>query len=552
MTPEENKIPSEEATAENQSRVYEVSDEESTIFSAPSTHKDKVKRHFKAKQIITAATALVLAVAVMVAVIVLVPKPEEKPQGDGGLIEERIMDESLFAATEGADRIDRVNLIKRDETVSFKTVKVEREVEGEDGTKTETGYEWALANIDPTLTNYTIIDNTVKGFMEQVYHEKISDNKNDGNDYGFDSPEFKVDFYKVDAEEPFISLIIGNLSPTESGRYATTSLDDAVYHIRTTGFYNYEKTELDFADLESIPAIPAKEDGQSSHFNEGQLISCDKLILSGKNFDKEYTIVAKDVDHIKIFNAYHIISPVSRPADDDNISNIVFLFSYGVNAGGCYAYSTDEKTLKEFGLDNPDFKVTIFVDDITRTFSATKQSDGNYAVYYPSNKTIMKIASSEINAASYTRKDLFSKLLFIESVSSLNRMEVISGGQTVAFDLTSQYDEESDSDVLTKVMVNGKEIKKENFQSYYSKLIEISAQSYEESDLSGLSPATTLLLHHKDGSAPTRVEYYQISSSRYQVVTGGVQMGLISSSNHTRIMNYALNVSEDKQYNAKR
>lgn len=549
MTPEENKIPQEGAIPETKSRVYEVPDEESTIFSAPSVHKDKVKKHFRAKQIVTAAIALVLAVAVMVAVIVLVPKPEQVPQGDGGLTEVRIMDESLFAATEGADRVDRVNLIRRNDTLSFSTVKVEKLLEEN---KTEMGYEWALTNVDPNLTNYTSIDNTVKGFMEQVYHEKISDDKNDGNDYGFASPEYQVDFYKVDATEPFISLVIGNLSPTEAGRYVTTSLDNAVYFIRTTGFYNYEKTELDFAELEMIPAISAEKDGPSPNFSQGQLVACDKLVVSGNNFDKEYTIVAKEVDHVKVFNAYHITSPVSRPADDEKVGNIVSVFSYGLNASGCYAYSTDETALKQFGLDSPDFEVAIFVGDIKRTFSATHQPDGNYAVYYPGNKTIMKIDPTALSVASYTRQDLFNSLLFIESVTSLSRFEIMSGAQTVAFDIESKYDVESDSEVLAAIKVNGKEIKKQNFQDYYSKLIEISAQSYEESDLSGLSPTTTLVLHHKNGTAPTKIEYYQVSTSRYQVVNNGVQMGLISSSNHTRIMNYALNVSEDKQYNAKR
>ena len=46
-------------------------------------------------------------------------------------------------------------------------------------------------------------------------------------------------------------------------------------------------------------------------------------------------------------------------------------------------------------------------------------------------------------------------------------------------------------------------------------------------------------------------KYFKITNARYQVEVNGVKMGLISSSEHTRIIKYALNVAEGKEYNAR-
>ena len=88
-------------------------------------------------------------------------------------------------------------------------------------------------------------------------------------------------------------------------------------------------------------------------------------------------------------------------------------------------------------------------------------------------------------------------------------------------------------------------------QNYYQYLVGIKAQSYEEHDTKGMTPDTVLTLTHKGGKSGTTVKYYKITNARYQVEVNGVKMGLISSSEHTRIMKYALNVAEDKEYNAR-
>ncbi len=555
------------------SRVYEVSDEESTIFSAPSEHREKVKKKSKLKPIITSVVALALVIAITVTTVILWPVKEEEEDGDSiGITLIQLIDDSVFyniteyTETENDDGtvskfpvigtdnvlVDRVVLNRSDYTLEFVLAQYEQETTDDDGNEvTVTKKEWALKNVDRSLTSYSTIDNTVTSFMEQGYVKKISDDKNDGRDYGFDNPEYKVDFYKPGSDEVYISLIVGGKSPADDGRYLTTSKDEKVYFVRSTDLYHYEKVETDFVNAESIPAIGAEEDYSSEYFTDGQLIMCEKLELWGKVPGDRYEIITKTVDHDRIFNSYHIVSPVARPANDDNMGNIVSLFSYGITSTGCYSYSTDKEELKKYGLDDPDFGVKLYVNDVESSFIATLQEDGNYAVYYADNKTIMKVPASSLIPAAYTKKEIFNELLFIEDIASTSSITIESAGEKVTFDISTKYDEEADDDVISGVRVDGKSVTTLNFQNYYSYLIQIKPQSYDVQDTSKLTPVTVMTIAHKDGSAATVLKYFKVSESRYQVETNGVKMGLISSSEHTRIMKYAKNVAADKTYNSR-
>ncbi|MEE0928647.1 MAG: DUF4340 domain-containing protein [Acutalibacteraceae bacterium] len=551
MSLEENKLPEEQEkkTPEYESRVYEVPDEESTIFSAPSLHRDKVKKGVKLKKLLVSGIALVLVAAMGFAIWYLVPKPDtdDKDSNSKNEIDPPIMDSALFKD------VNKTVLKRGDTIIEFVAENKETETEDSEGnTTTEVKKVWSLADVDSSLTRASEIDNTVLNYMEQHYTKKISDNKNDGNDYGFSKPTYQVDFYNEGSDEIYLSLIIGGQNPTGSGHYATTSKDDAVYYIAgVSEFYHFQKVLTDFVEPESMPAIQKDSDYSDGHFTNGTMVLCDKLILEGKALGDTYTVVTKDTDHVKIFNAYHIISPVTRAANDDSMGNIVSLFSYGITSDGCYSYYNTEEERKKFGLDDPDFKVTLYVDNIIRSFSATLQSDGNYAVYYEGNKTIMKVAASSLTPAAYTRKDLFNELLFIENINNSSKMTFESGDEKLSFSISTKYDEESKRDVVSSIKFDGKEITALNFQNFYGYLTLIPAQSYDEHDTKGMKPSTIFTIHHKDGSAPTVIEYFKITNARYQVEVDGVKMGLISSSDHTRIMKYAKNCAADKTYNAR-
>ena len=533
--------------AQQDLRAYEVSDEESTVFSAPEAHRDKVAKSPKLKKMIFSAVAFVTVVAIAITVaITLPPLIDENNTSSDSQIDPPMMSSSLF------DNVDRVTLIREDAKVEFTLTTVTTVSKDDNGKEvTETSEEWALKDVDPSLTSYSTIDNTVTSFMQQHYTKKVSNDKNDGNDYGFDKPVYKVDFYEKGSDKVYFSLLIGGENPTKSGRYATTTLDNAVYFIAgVSEFYQYQKIATDFVEPESIPAISKDSEYTDNNFNEGTLVMCDKMLLSGKNFGSEYTVVSQDNDNITEFTSYKITSPVSRAANDENIGNIVALFSYGIDSDGCYSYTNTEADRVKFGLDNPDFQVVIYVGNIKRSLKLTLQDDGYYAAYYADCKTIMKINPSSVVPASYDRGDLFYDLLFIENITNASAVTVEADGEKITFDIFTEYDEEAQKDSLSVVKYKGNELTMLNFQNYYSYLTLITAVSYDEYDTSDIKPSTVLTITHKDGTS-TVVKYFKITSARYQVETNGVKMGLISASDHNRVMKYARNVAEDKTYNAR-
>ncbi len=532
---------------EFESRVYEVSEEDSTIFSAPEAHRDIVKKGVKLKKMIMAAVALVVVSAIAITVAVTVPPLLDDKNNSSNEINPPMMDSKLF------EGVDRVTLTRGSTVIEYKTIDREKETEDDEGNPvTEIVKEWALKEVDPSLTDYTNIDNTVNSYMEQHYTKKVSDNKNDGNDYGFENPVYQVDFYKEGSNDIFLSLYIGGQNPAKTGHYATTSQDDAVYYIAgVSEFYHYQKSLTDFVNPESIPAIAKDKEYSDDNYTEGQLVLCDKVVVSGKNLGDTYVIESQDADNVTTFTSYRVTSPTTRPANDDNIGNYVALFSYGIEATGCYSYTVTEEDLKKFGLTDPDFELTVYVDNIKRSFKATRQSDGNYAVFYEGNKTIMSVPASSLIPATYDRSDIFNTLLFIENITNAESLSVQTGMEKITFGVVTEYDEETDTNNLTKITVGGEEITKSNFQNYYQYLVGVKAQSYDEADTKGLTPETVLVLTHKGGKTNTTVKYFKITNTRYQVEVNGVKMGLISSSEHTRIMKYAKNVAENKEYNAR-
>lgn len=511
-------------------------EEESTIFSAPAAHTEKVKKPARVKNILLSALALVMVAAITVTVFILVPEMEGEKAPEE-LTEIRLMDEKLF------DKVTEAELTNENGNVKFYMDEVEVTVSD------EVGYEnkWLLSEVDKDLTALDEIEATMNSFKGLVYTKVISEDKNDGKDYGFAEPVYKLDFKGEDG----FSLIIGARTPDRMGRYATTTKLDGVYYVDEMALIDFDKTELDFAIKESINPITEEDVSNPLYINNGALVGCDKLVIYNKNLGMEYTIEANTVDNVKTFSAFQITSPERRAAGDDGVSALINLFSGGFSPQGCYSFTTSDYDMKRFGLDNPDFYVTIYVDNVVKTIKASKQADGNYAVITSDTKTIIKVDAATMAPAAFTKKELCNTFLFMEGVITLDKITFASGGETLTFNLETSENEEKDKEVLEKAIFDGKELDVDNFKSFYQFLISMTPVSYEAANISGRSPDTVITLYHKDGSAPSYIKYYSAGAGRYVVENNGLVMGMISSSNHAYIMKYAKNTAADMPFNSK-
>ena len=536
------------STPENEKKEVLAEEEESTIFSAPPEKTDKVKKGGMLKKILLSLVALCLVAAITVSVILLIPeKPiDEDDSSSAGETVIQIVDDKVF------DGVDKIKLINEDGMLGFTGTIVTEQTTDEIGNEIPVSKtSWSLDGVDESLVSAANVEYAVQNFKELSYKKIISEDKNDGAGYGLESPVYTVDFYKSGEEKPVLTFTIGGETPEKSGRYVACSADSKVYYVSNIDLSYMTYTLLDFAEPEIIAPIAADSSVNNDYYSEGVLIACDKLEIESRTLGGRYVINKRATDNITTFNAYHITSPVSRAADDEKVGSVVAVFSGGIEADGCYSYTTTAKDLKDFGLDSPDFKATITVQGVVKSISATLQDDGCYAVYCPDNKTIMKVEAATLSVATLERKDLYNSIMFIESVLTLDTLKVESGDAAVVFEITTEYDEESSSDRLSRVSSGATALNKEDFQNYYSFLIGINAVSYDSVDLKGLAPTTVITASHKDGSADTVIKYYKVTDGRYAVTVNGDQRGTISSSNHAYIMKYAKNVLKGKAFDAR-
>ena len=205
-------------------------EEESTIFSAPAAHDEKVKKPAKLNNILLSVVALMLVAAITVTVILVLPEPEENPDTTETSTV-RLMEDSLF------DKVTSTELINDNGRVNFSLI--EMEVTSSEGTK-DIETVWTIPEIDATLIDTNETEATVNSLKQIHYTRVVSKDKSDGKDYGFDEPIYQVNFEGEDT----LSLIIGARTPDNTGRYATTSKDNSVYFVDELELLDFDKTYL--------------------------------------------------------------------------------------------------------------------------------------------------------------------------------------------------------------------------------------------------------------------------------------------------------------------
>ncbi len=541
-TPFEDKR--EEALAE------EDSFENSTIFSAPEEKHDKVEKPKLWRKILLGAGVLVALAAAIVAIVMLVAEIAKDDDTEQAVIEWYMLSDYVtLNDTTGTD-----GTVTKTETFNFDAFKeVELKSEKLDlqfyvKENEEANRIWLEKSIAQEYSSETTVEGIVEAALGLKYTRVISETVEEDALYGFDKPAYTIVITPNEGEA--FTVTVGKQSPDQSGYYVTVSNGTKVYLVR-----NKHITDLELDDkMELTKALTveafSETEGSAEYYSSGVLAKFDYIYFKNSNLDETYKFITVDRSGDYSYNTYKIEEPIERAGNDVEIVSIVELFSNGIESTGLYSVTKTEQDIKKFGLDDPDMQVSIKAGKQEREIKAKLQADGNYALVASDMDVILKVSSASLSPVTLTKKDIYSQFIFIETLAGLSQFTIETDGNKTVFGIRTEKNE-NDAEVVSGITVNGgEEMAPEEFQSYYQFLLGINVINYDQTDLTGKTPAAKITLTRKDGTVSYVIEYYEAQNGRYQAVVNGNQMGLIGSSNFKNIVKYANNVAEGKLYNS--
>lgn len=529
----EQTTPADDTVSEASVPKETVSDEESTVFSAPIDHNDKVVKK-NGKKRITSIIAACLAVAILIggtiAVIKLIPEMSDEETSSSVFEDITVIDTDSTAFT---------TVTVTNSNGEFKFVTQQITATNDDG-ETETTDYWCVEGVDITKLSNTSMNSIISAAASVTAIREITTKT--ASECGFDNPKIKVKV-ESDGHDPY-TILIGDESPGGLGSYLMVEGIDTIYVAPETAFSSFEFSLLDLADKTSIPATTFTTDTSDNKSEDGAYAYFDSLTLSGTLFPNMITIInnPEDTDSAALVQ-YLITTPIERYANADNLTSIVNLFSNEIAVAGSYAFDITDATLKEFGLDNPDAVVSMTIDGESRTFKISKVDDEYCAVIYDGAVMIRKVSASAFAFLSLKPEDFYYKNLFMNSINDIKTLKFNDSDSEVKFDIS--YEEDENSNKTYHILVNEKEITASYFQSFYADFVGIQCSDFTVQETAAEVAGKITFTFYDDSD--TVIEFYKVNETQYQYSIDGINMGKITASAYNKMVKNIKLVAQDNQ-----
>ncbi len=488
----------------------------STVFAAPSEHKDKKKagKHRLGLRLL----AIFLVVAIIGGSVWWVAKYiAEKSSGEGSTFEPKQM------VTLSASSFKKLTVIHDAATLVLNS-----------SMKEESGQQkqvWTLEGYDETLIDKTSL-NQIASYASAVtvFGEYDYDQNTQKAQFGLDKPVVTV---KVEANDQKQNFVLTQGNSTADGQYAYLHISyypNKIYLVSRSTLTGFIVEPLDLAISTAIPAIEKNSDNAGYFDSEGVLSDFDTLTISGSRFEKPLVFIPNRDNRFSSYATYICTSPKLRIADGV-VEDIRNSFANGVSASSAVSFDQSKESIKKFGLDKPDIVITLKVagKNYSYKLKATDESMTQYYILASTDRMIRTVTISSMEYLSNEEKDFYLGFMALESIADVSEFNV-TGDINAAFTLNKKEDEEG-----YDIKCNGKTIESEPFQTFYALFIGTTAIDYNTQKVSKKADLSITLKHH-DGSAPTVLSFFKISDSRYQYSVGGTPMGQISSTAYDKLV----------------
>lgn len=503
----------------------------STIFSDPEIKNDVVKRKNPKKLIAILVSVCICIASAATAAVFLIPEKEE--------VEETPSLSFDVITNELAD-VEKIVHKNRSEQITFLS-KVEYR-ETDESVNDEKVAVWSIEGIDDRLIDSTAVEDTVHYFANIYALKEVQGTE---ADYGIDTPFAEFTVYPRDKAFNEYTVKVGNESADKIGRYLTISGVEGIYLVEDFYGDNYDKVKTDFATTAAVQQLEETDD-LSDYFDDGTLVTCDRITLSGRNFEKPLVFEPNKSEETKSYTAYYMTSPVTRYAA--NVDRLLAFASSGLVGNGAYVFNPTEMDIENYGLNNPIARIqikigTVFYD--IRVAEAPNGDEDYYCLVDQNKEAIFKVADDTLDFIKYSESDFYSDFLIMEMLNSLKAFNIEMGGKSYNYSI--KENESNDNGSTFTVLLNSQNgITSEHFQNFYTYFLSLELVEYNVHDISNTVPVWTATLKHIDKTrADTVMKIYKITDQRYQVNIDGDAMGLISSSTYKKLIKYSEAIAQN-------
>ena len=505
----------------------------STIFSDPAVKNDTAKRRNPKKLIAILLSICIVIGAATTAAIILIPRNTE--QEDPNELSFEVMLNDLTS-------VEKIEYKTKNESITFLSEVSSAEADDSVGDKLVA--TWSIEGIDKRLIDSTKVEDTVHYFANIYAIKKLSGNE---SDYGLDDPYAEVTVTPRDSKFKKYTVKMGHESGDKIGRYITISGVEGIYLVDESYVSAFTSTKTDFATKNAVKALE-KTDELGDYFDDNDaLVTCDSIVLSGRNFPTALTFTPNDTEATKTYSKYLITSPFTRYAA--SVDELFVLAENGLVGNGAYVFNPTEADIKRYGLDDPLARVQIKIGSVTydvKISEAPKGDDDYYCLIDQNREAIFKVSRETLSFVSYSQTDFYSDFLTMEMLESLSDFNISMGGKNYNYSISENKDEDDKS--VFNITLNGKPgITQEYFQNFYTFYLSLELVEYTTEDVSAMPPVWTATLKHNDKSLKdVQMNIYKISDQRYQVNINGDAMGLITSSAYKKLIKYSEAIAQNK------
>lgn len=438
----------------------------------------------KIKSILIGGVLLLLLIGVMV-----VLKITEKPV------------EQLSSSESNASSVVVLWKAEREEVIKI-------EVQNQKGGYVAEAGENKTLTIPPIAGGYVLKNNdlvVLQNSMATLTATRIvEENPEDLTKYGLDAP---VASAQVTFADGMVNTVrIGGKLPTGGGYYAQINDESTVYAIANVDANKLFYGEADFLDLSILSA------------SESETPDIERIQVDGASFTDKPLILEKISSDSGYGSGYNITSPIQAALNSANGKKLVEgLYSLTASEAAAIAESQEDKA--KYGFDEP-YAIIRYIrngeNGVLQIGNETNLEDGTAARYVMKleDSVVYKVTLINLPWITADINNLFSSLLLIPSIDTVDTVEVVTGGET--------YTLESSGDLKNlQATINGKEMNIDHYRTMYEFLISASAKEINYGSEKGESLAKIIYHYRDDAKSDDMIEFFSVSDRKCLISLNG-------------------------------